>query len=102
MRTYFLHPGHLENGFGRSQEEMFHVGKWPQKNIITLLHVLKCDFGEVDEAIVEGAERPCKLIFCTQGIQKSEMNEFTEVVSCRRMALRTHNLPSGSLKMRLR
>jgi hypothetical protein len=34
------------------------VGKWPQEHIICLLDIWKNDFGEVDEAMFQGAERP--------------------------------------------
>jgi hypothetical protein len=39
------------------------------KLIICLLNVLKNDFGEVDEAMFEGVERPFELIFCILGIE---------------------------------
>jgi hypothetical protein len=38
------------------------------------------DIGEVEEAIFQDVEIPCQIIFCFQGIQKSEMDEFSEVM----------------------
>jgi hypothetical protein len=49
---------------------MFQVGEWHWE-LICLLDVLKYDFSEVDEAMFLGVERPCELIFCILGIQKS-------------------------------
>jgi hypothetical protein len=43
--------------------------------IITLQYLLKCDFGEIDEAMFQGVERQCELIFCILGIQKSVWDE---------------------------
>jgi hypothetical protein len=39
------------------------------------LDVLKNDFGEVDEAIFQGIERPNELIFSILGIEKSDLDE---------------------------
>jgi hypothetical protein len=50
------------------------------------LDVLKKDFVEVDEAIVQGVERPCEKIFCILGIEKSELDGRLSVVLSRRMA----------------
>jgi hypothetical protein len=36
---------------------------------------LKNKFGEVDEAMFQGMERPCELIFCILGIKKSDLDE---------------------------
>jgi hypothetical protein len=43
--------------------------------MIYLLDVLKNDFGEVDEAMIQGVERPYELIFCILSIVKSVLNE---------------------------
>jgi hypothetical protein len=40
-----------------------------------LLDVLKNNFVEVDEALFQGIENPCDLIFCVMGIGKSELDE---------------------------
>jgi hypothetical protein len=37
--------------------------EWPWELIISLLYVLKHDFGEVEEAKFQGVESPCELIF---------------------------------------
>jgi hypothetical protein len=42
---------------------MFYVGEWPLENIIYFLDVLKNDFDEVDEAMLQGDERPCEVFF---------------------------------------
>jgi hypothetical protein len=39
--------------------------------IICPLDVSKTDFIEVDEAIFQGFERPCELILCILGIEKT-------------------------------
>jgi hypothetical protein len=38
------------------------------------LGVLKYNFGEDDEAMFQGVERPCELIFCILGIKKSDLD----------------------------
>jgi hypothetical protein len=40
------------------------------------LDVLKKEFGEVDEAMFQGFERPCGPIFLILGIEKSDLGEF--------------------------
>jgi hypothetical protein len=42
-----------------------------------LLDVLKNDFVEVDEVMFEGVVRPYELNFCTQSIEKSDLDEVT-------------------------
>jgi hypothetical protein len=42
---------------------MFSVDEWPLEHIIFLLDVLKNDFGEVNEVMFEGVERPYEIIF---------------------------------------
>jgi hypothetical protein len=44
-----------------------------------ILHILECEF-EVEEAMLQGDERPCELIFCVLGIQKSDLDEVAEVM----------------------
>jgi hypothetical protein len=55
------------------------------------LDVLKNISREVDEAMFQDIKRPCELIFCILGIEKSDLDE---VVLSSTMALTTHNLPS--------
>jgi hypothetical protein len=43
------------------------------------MDVLKNDFGEVEEAMIQGVERPYENIFCILGIEKSDMDEVAEV-----------------------
>jgi hypothetical protein len=38
---------------------------------ICLLDVLKNDFGEADEAMFQGVEKPCEQILCFLGIEKA-------------------------------
>jgi hypothetical protein len=54
-------------------EMMFQVGEWPWDLIICSLDVLKNDFGEEDEAMFQGVERLCELIFCILGMEKSDL-----------------------------
>jgi hypothetical protein len=68
MRIHFCILGNQKSDLDEVAEVMFQVGEWLSELIIRLLGVLKCDFGEVDEAIFEGVKRPCELIFCIQGI----------------------------------
>jgi hypothetical protein len=42
-----------------------------------LKDVLNSNFGEVDEAMFEGVERPCEIIFCNLGIEESVLDEFS-------------------------
>jgi hypothetical protein len=44
-----------------------------------LLNVLKCYFGEVDEAMFHDVERPQERIFYILGIKKSDLYEVEEV-----------------------
>jgi hypothetical protein len=50
---------------------MFKVCEWPWELIISILDVLKIDFGEIEEAMLQGVERPCEPIFCILRIEKS-------------------------------
>jgi hypothetical protein len=54
---------------------MFYVGEWTSELIICLLKVLKNDLVEVHEVKFQGVERPCEIIFCILGIEKSELGE---------------------------
>jgi hypothetical protein len=60
---------------------------------------IKNDFGEVDEAIFQGVQMPCEIIFCILGIEINEMDKVALYFLSRRMVLRTHNLPSESFKI---
>jgi hypothetical protein len=44
------------------------------------MNVLKCDFGEVVEAMFQGVERPYEQIFCMLSIEKSDSDEVAEVM----------------------
>jgi hypothetical protein len=50
-------------------EVMFQVGEWPWELLICLSDALE-NIGEVDEAMFQGVERPCELIF-NPGHQKN-------------------------------
>jgi hypothetical protein len=52
---------------------LFSVGEMSRDLIICRLEVLKNDFGEVYEAMFQGFERPCELIFCIQVIEKKRL-----------------------------
>jgi hypothetical protein len=47
---------------------------------LCFLELLKNDVGEVDDAMFEGDERPCELIFSILGIEISEMDEVADVM----------------------
>jgi hypothetical protein len=49
---------------------MFYVGEWPRELIICLLNILKCDFGDVDEAMLHGVERQFERYFYILAFQK--------------------------------
>jgi hypothetical protein len=49
----------------------------------------------------EGIERRCEQIFYILGIEYNDLDEVPEVVSGRRMAMRTDYLPIRRLKIRL-
>jgi hypothetical protein len=58
---------------------MFLFGEWPRELIICPLNFLKCDFGDVDEAMLHGVERQFERIFYILGIKKSDYYEVAEV-----------------------
>jgi hypothetical protein len=39
------------------------------------MDVLKNDFGNVDEAMFQGIERPREIILCIQGFEKSDLDD---------------------------
>jgi hypothetical protein len=47
---------------------MFEVDEWLLELIIGLLDFLEKEFGEVNEAMFQGVERPCEQIFCSLGL----------------------------------
>jgi hypothetical protein len=59
---------------------------------------LKFDFSAVDEAMFQGVEKPCTLIFCILGIGKCDLVEFACDALSRRNVIKIHNLPTGHLK----
>jgi hypothetical protein len=69
MRIHFQYIGYRNKRFGRRRLSDVLRNEWPWEIIICLLDVLKNDFGEVDEAMFQGVERPCVLIFCVLGIE---------------------------------
>jgi hypothetical protein len=100
MQNHFLHPGHRKKRLERSRLNdvlsrrmdlgIHNLPSWNQKTS-----------GEFDEAMFQGVVMPCDLIFYILGIENwlvcSRLCDFLS----RRMALRTHYLPSDRLKMRL-
>jgi hypothetical protein len=59
-----------------------------------LLDVFQNDFSEVDEAIFQGVERPCELIFCILGIKKRHGRIRLSDDLSKWIDLRTHYSPS--------
>jgi hypothetical protein len=59
---------------------MCQVGEWPIKFIICRQDVLRCDFGDVDEAMFHDDERPFERIFYILGTQKSDLDVVAEVM----------------------
>jgi hypothetical protein len=80
---------------------MFYVSEWPRELIICLLYVLKCDIGDVDEAMFHDVERPFERIFYTLGIQKRFGRSRLSDLLSRRIVLRSHNQTSGRLENRI-
>jgi hypothetical protein len=60
------------------KEVIFQIGKWPIE-LICFQDVVKCDFREVVEGMIQDAKRPFALIFCIQDMQKWT-DEFAEVM----------------------
>jgi hypothetical protein len=58
---------------------MFKIGEWPRELIICLLNILKCDFGDVDEAMLRVVERQFESIFYILGMQKRNLYDAAEV-----------------------
>jgi hypothetical protein len=56
------------------------VGEWPCELIISFLNVLKCDFGYFDESMLNDVESLFERIFFILGIEKSDLDEFEEVM----------------------
>jgi hypothetical protein len=60
---------------------------------------LRNDFGEIDEAMFQGVNRPYEIIFCNTGIKKKRLGRSgLSVIFSSQMALGTH-VPSGRLKI---
>jgi hypothetical protein len=79
MRIHFLHSGHPIKRLGRSRGSDV-----ASRRIALCTHylpsdVLKSEYGDVDEAIFQGFGRPCKLILCIVGFQKSDLDELAKV-----------------------
>jgi hypothetical protein len=60
-------------------EVMLQVGKLPWEQTKWFLNVLKCDFGDVDEAMFLYIERLQERIFYILGIKKSDLYEVADV-----------------------
>jgi hypothetical protein len=54
---------------------MFELGEYPLEFIICLLDILKHDLGEVDEAMFQGVQRLCEIIFCIPVIERNDLDE---------------------------
>jgi hypothetical protein len=66
---------------------MFQVSNVTE-NSICLVNDLKCNFGDVDEAIFRNVERTFERIFYILSVQKSVLDEIAEVVLSMGMTLR--------------
>jgi hypothetical protein len=82
-------------------EVMFKLDDWAWELILCLLDVLKNDFVEVDEAMFQSVERLCEIIFCILGIERTDLDGRLSDGLSRPIAVRSHNLPSVILKMKL-
>jgi hypothetical protein len=51
-------------------EVIFQIGKWPCELMICLLEVLKCDFGDVQEALFQGVKKAMRKHFLPFGQKK--------------------------------
>jgi hypothetical protein len=56
------------------------MGEWPWEIIICLANVLKCDFGDVVEAMFHDVEKTFDCIFYIHGIQISVLDDVAEVM----------------------
>jgi hypothetical protein len=79
IRTHFLETGHQKRDLDEFAVSMFHVGKSPWEFIISLVLVLICFCGEVDEAMYQGTERPCELFFWIVG-EKNALGRRMEMI----------------------
>jgi hypothetical protein len=59
---------------------MFQVGEWPCELKICLVKVLKCDFGDVDDAIFHCVEIKFQRFFYILVIKKNVLDEVVEVM----------------------
>jgi hypothetical protein len=76
MPNHFLHPGNLKKRLGRiCLIDVLSRRLALRTHNLTSGH-LKNEFGEVDEEMFQGVERPCELIFYVLGIERSELDVF--------------------------
>jgi hypothetical protein len=68
MRNHFFHPVHLKSDLDEIFNVMIQTGEWTWETIFCLLNVLKCDLGDVNEAMFNDAEKPIERIFYIFGI----------------------------------
>jgi hypothetical protein len=102
MPTHFLHHGNRKNRHGRSRLRYVSSRRMALRNHNLSLDVLRNDFGEVDETMFQGIERPCKINFCIHGIEKATWTKSFKWDLSIRMDQRTNNLASERTKKRLR
>jgi hypothetical protein len=58
---------------------MFELGEYHLEFIIPLLYILKDDLGEGDEAMFQGVQRLCELIFASRS---SKETTWTKLLKC--------------------
>jgi hypothetical protein len=75
MQSHFLHSGHSNKRFGLSRGSYVLSRRMALRTLICFLNVLKSYFVQVDEPMIQGVERPYKLIIYNLFIEKSCLDE---------------------------
>jgi hypothetical protein len=98
-RTYLPNPQHRKNRIERNHLSDVIIRRMALRT--HNLNELKCDFGDVDEAMFHDVERPFKRIFYILAILKRFVRIPRDDVLSSRNDVKTHNLPTVRLKKRL-
>jgi hypothetical protein len=101
MQNHFLHPGHRKKRLGRSRLSDVLCRRLDLRTYNLLSECLKKRLWYSRWSDFSRSLTPCNLIFCILSIEKSDMDGLISDVLDRRMAQRTLNLSSRSLKKRL-
>jgi hypothetical protein len=97
-RNHFLHLGIWKKGLSLCRLSEVLNRRIALTLTICLLHVLKDDFDEVDEAMFQCVERPCLPIFWTSGFEKVTFWSRLSYVLNGRMPWELHILHLHDLK----